>query len=393
MLEFRRLESIDLMRGLVMVLMALDHTRDYFSDALFDPTDLDKTSPGLFLTRWITHLCAPTFVFLTGTSAFLSTVRRNLSNKQLAWYLISRGLWLVVMELTLVRFGWLFNWNYHVVFGQVIWVLGWSMVGLAGLSFLPRWVVAVVALVVIVGHNLLDYLQPVDFGSLGWLWTILHDPGRIELSSGYNFYVSYPLIPWLGVMAAGFGFGPLFLQAPSSRKLLLIRLGIVLIGLFLLLRLNHWYGDPNPWLPQHNPWFSIFAILNCEKYPPSLHYLSMTLGMMMLMLAALERYNLNPAIRQPLLLFGRVPLFFYLIHLPVIHGAALAITYLRGMPVDWLFGLGGQVFPTIPSSESGYSLPAVYGFWFVLLLLLYPFCTIFAKFKHQHPEMRMLSYI
>jgi uncharacterized membrane protein len=210
MLEFRRLETIDLMRGLVMVLMALDHTRDFFSDALFSPTDLSKTSAGLFLTRWITHLCAPTFVFLTGVSAYLSIHRRHLSNRQLAVYLASRGLWLVVLELTLVRFGWLFNWNYHVLFGQVIWALGWSMIGLSGLIFLPRWVIVGFALVTIARHNLLDALRPDDFGSFAGLWTILHAPGRIELSPSYSFYVSYPLIPWLGVMAAGYSLAPYF---------------------------------------------------------------------------------------------------------------------------------------------------------------------------------------
>jgi len=236
MIDFRRLETIDLMRGLVMVLMALDHTRDFFSDALFSPTDLSKTSAGLFLTRWITHLCAPTFVFLTGASAYLSTQRRNLTIRQLAVYLVSRGLWLVILELTLVRFGWLFNWNYHALFGQVIWALGWSMVGLSGLVFLPRWAIAGFALITIAGHNLLDAVRPDDLGGFAELWTILHAPGRIGLSPGYSFYVSYPLIPWLGVMAAGYSFGPVFLQSASSRRTLLFQLGMGFAALFLLLR-------------------------------------------------------------------------------------------------------------------------------------------------------------
>lgn len=392
MLEFRRLESIDLMRGLVMVLMALDHTRDFFSDAVYSPTDLDKTSAGLFLTRWVTHLCAPTFVFLTGTSAFLSTMRRNLSSRQLAVNLLTRGLWLVILELTLVRFGWLFNWDYHVLFGQVIWALGWSMVGLSGLVFLPRWFIAGFALIMIAGHNLLDSLRPDDFGDVAWLWTVLHVPGRIELIPGYSFYVDYPLIPWLGVMAAGYSFGPVFLRSARSRRVLLVRFGIGFAILFLLLRLINLYGDPELWQAQRNPLFTVFAILNCEKYPPSLSYLLMTSSVLMILLTLFEWFNLILA-REPLLIFGRVPLFFYLIHLPLIHGTALAVTYFRELPVDWLLGRGLHAFPTIPAAEYGFNLPTVYGIWMVMLLLLYPLCAMFAKYKLHHPEMRWLGYI
>ncbi len=392
MLDFRRLESIDLMRGFVMVLMALDHTRDYFSDFLFDPTDLGKTSAGLFLTRWITHLCAPTFVFLTGVSAYLSTVRRNLSNSQLAGYLFTRGLWLVILELTLVRFGWLFNWDYHIIFGQVIWTLGWSMVALSGLIILPRWVVVGITLTTIAGHNLLDSLRPGDFGQFAWLWNILHAPGKIELFPGYSFYVSYPLIPWFGVMAAGYCFGTVFLQSPNSRRELLYKFGIGFMGLFLLLRLNNIYGDPEPWQAQRNPLFTVFAILNCEKYPPSLSYLLITISIMMLLLAFFESQKLI-LVKEPLLMFGQVPLFFYLIHLPLIHGTALALTYFRGLPIDWQFGRGRHAFPTIPTPEYGFNLPTVYCVWVVMILLLYPLCKNFSRFKLNHPEIRWLSYI
>lgn len=392
MLDFRRLESIDLMRGLVMVLMALDHTRDFFSDALYSPTDLGKTSAGLFLTRWITHLCAPTFVFLTGSSAYLSTVRRYLTKRQLAGYLFTRGLWLVVLELTLVRFGWLFNWDFHVQFGQVIWALGWSMVGLSGLIFLPRLVIAGFAIVTIAGHNALDFLRPDDFGGFAWLWTILHVPGRIELSPGYSFYVDYPLIPWLGVMAAGYSFGPVFLRSVISRRALLLRLGISFMGLFLMLRLSNFYVDPEPWQVQQNALFTVFSILKCEKYPPSLSYLLVTISIMMLLLAFFESKKLI-LVKEPLLIFGRVPLFFYLIHLPLIHGTALAVTYFRGLQVDWLLGRGSHAFPTIPAPEYGFNLPTVYFVWVVMILILYPLCKLFSAYKYHHPEIRWLSYI
>jgi uncharacterized membrane protein len=392
MIDFRRLESIDLMRGLVMVLMALDHTRDFFSDALYNPTDLEKTSAGLFLTRWITHLCAPTFVFLTGASAYLSTVRRNLTNRQLAGYLFIRGLLLVFLELTLVRFGWLFNWDFHVQFGQVIWALGWSMVGLSGLIFLPRWLVAGFAMVTIVGHNALDFLRPDDFGGFAWLWTVLHVPGRIDLSPGYRFYVDYPLIPWLGVMAAGYCFGPVFLRSVISRRALLLRLGIGFMGLFLLLRLSNIYGDPEPWQDQQDLLFTVFSILKCQKYPPSLSYLLVTVSIMLLLLAFFESKKLI-LFNEPLLIFGQVPLFFYLIHLPLIHGTALAVTYFRGLQIDWLLGRGSHAFPTIPAPEYGFNLPTVYFVWVVMILLLFPLCKLFSAYKYDHPGIRWLSYI
>ncbi|MGZ8183391.1 MAG: DUF1624 domain-containing protein [Methylobacter sp.] len=185
----RRLESIDLMRGLVMVLMALDHPRDFFSNALFNPTDLSQTNAALFLTRWITHMVAPTFALLAGTSAYVFTLSRNLTRRQLAWYLLTRGLWLILLEFTLVRFGWTFNWDYHYTFGQVIWALGWSMIVLAGLVFLPRWVVLLFALITVTGHNLFDAIHPGDMPVPVWLWTILHVPGNIEYFPGYYFFV------------------------------------------------------------------------------------------------------------------------------------------------------------------------------------------------------------
>jgi uncharacterized membrane protein len=245
----------------------------------------------------------------------------------------------------------------------------------------------------IAGHNFLDSLRPDDFGGVDWLWTVLHVPGRIELIPGYSFYVDYPLIPWLGVMAAGYSFGPVFLRSARSRRVLLFRSGIGFAILFLLLRLINLYGDPEPWLAQKYPLFTVFAVLNCEKYPPSLSYLLMTLSIMMLLLAVFEECRNQTSIRELLLIFGRVPLFFYLIHLPLIHSTALAVTYFRELPVDWLLSRGIHAFPTIPAPEYGFNLPMVYGIWMVILLLLYPLCKGFARYKLHHPERWWLSYI
>lgn len=389
MLEFRRIESIDLTRGLVIVLMALDHTRDFFSEALFSPTDLDRTTPGYFLTRWITHLCAPTFVFLTGVSAWLSTKRRALSRNKLAAHLVIRGLWLVMLEVTLVRFGWLFNWNFQVVFAQVIWVLGWSMTGLAAVLYCPRPLAGALALALTAGHNGLD---PVDAGLVreyGGAWMILHVPGTIEWLPGHVLHVVYPLLPWLGVMLAGYWCGPYFLRSPAARQTLFFRSGLALFGLFLLLRLGNLYGDPKPWHPWPHPWQTVFAVLDCRKYPPSLLYLLMTLGLMLLLLAGFESRQSSP-LRRPLRLFGQTPLFFYLLHLPLLHGAALAVARFRGLPAAWL--LSGD-FPTVPTPEYGFSLPAVYGFWLAFLFVLHPVCQGFADYKYRHPEFEWLRYL
>ena len=247
-----RLVSIDMMRGLVIVLMALDHTRDYFSNALFSPTDLSQTNAAYFLTRWMTHLCAPTFVFLAGTGAFLSALRWHFSNKQLSAYLVQRGLMLIVLEFTVIRFGWSFNWDYSYAIAQVIWALGCSMIVLAGLIYFPRPVMAAFAVILIVGHNVLDGIPPDHFGGMGWLWTLLHVPGTIEYLPGHFLFVLYPLIPWVGVMAAGFCMGPLFLQVSDVRRRTLVLLGTASILLFLLLRMTNVYGDPEPWTQQKN---------------------------------------------------------------------------------------------------------------------------------------------
>ena len=385
----QRLNSIDLMRGLVIALMALDHTRDFFSNALISPTDLNQTTPALFLTRWITHLCAPTFVFLAGSSAYLTVERHNMSRQRLAGYLLSRGFWLVFLEFTVVHFGWTFNWDLHYVIGQVIWVLGWSMVVLAGLIFLPRWSIMLFALITITGHNFFDRIQSADLQPWGWLWTFLHVRGSIGFLPGYSLFVLYPLIPWVGVMAAGYCFGKVFLLPESKRKFMLWFMVFFCISTFLILRLPNIYGDPQPWTPQKDWLFTVFSMLNFEKYPPSLLYLLMTLGIMMLGLVLFESKH-SQRFGRALIIFGRVPMFFYVIHLLVIHSAMLIITWLRGFPIDWLYPLS---FPKIPSADYGYDLAAVYGFWLVLLLLLYPLCYAYAGLRQRYPDNRWLSYL
>jgi len=372
-----------------MVIMALDHTRDFFSkDLSFDPTDLSRTYPALFLTRWITHYCAPVFMFLAGTGAFLSTTRGK-TQKGLSWFLLTRGIWLVVLELTWVRcFGWQFNFDYHFSVGAVIWALGWSMIALAGLVFFPLPIVTAFGVVMIVTHNFFDSIPPERWGSWGWLWQILHTGGPIDLGDGVRFIAAYPLIPWIGVMAAGYGFGSLLLRESAERRRCLFLLGAGLTLLFVLLRGTNLYGDPAPWTSQKDALFTFFSILNCHKYPPSLSYLLMTLGPALMVLSLLDRGT--PRWLQPILVFGRVPLFYYVLHLPLIHALSVIVAYLRHGRADWLFGNSG-VSSGAPS-DFGFGLPIVYLVWFGVVLSLYPVCHWFAEVKRRHP-CAWLSYL
>jgi uncharacterized membrane protein len=369
-----RAASVDLMRGLVIVLMALDHVRWYFLDADFSPTDLSRTDSALFLTRWVTHLCAPTFVFLAGTGAFLSAAHST-DRHQLAARLFTRGLWLVILELTIVRFAWFFNLDYSQMDLQVIWALGWSMVVLAGLVHMPMWSIAVLGIGMIAAHNLLDGIRLEDFemadGSLGWqgwLLSVLHIP---------RFPVVYPLIPWIGVMAAGYAFGPLMLMMPRTRKLLTLVFGAILIAAFVILRTYNAYGDASPWSTQETALFTLFSFLNTTKYPPSLLFLLMTLGAMFILLSVFERRH--GLVGNFFIIFGRVPLFFYVLHLYVIHGVVIVFGYAMRGDID--------SFMTIPVFFPpwwGFSLPIVYLIWIAVTAMLYPVCRWFAAVKSRH---------
>jgi uncharacterized membrane protein len=285
-----RLDSVDLLRGWIMVVMALDHVRDFFSReaVLFDPSDLTQTTVPLFLTRWITHFCAPVFFFLAGTGAFLST-RRGKTKGEVARFLLTRGLWLIVLELTVVQFGWTFGIDLHFVALMVIWALGWSMIALAALIYLPLWAIAVFGAVMIAGHNALDGVRPEAFGSFAWLWKILHVQAAFQIAPKYNAFVVYPLVPWIGVMACGYAFGALLRRERDERRRLLLWIGGGLIVAFVVLRAINVYGDPAPWSAQASATATVLSFLNCAKYPPSLLYLLMTLGPSIVLLALFDR--------------------------------------------------------------------------------------------------------
>lgn len=380
-----RLVSIDLVRGLVMVLMALDHTRDYFHYQVnaFDPGDLTRTSVALFLTRWVTHFCAPAFFFLAGTGAFLSAARGK-PRREVQWFLLTRGFWLVVLELTVVRLSWEFGYDFRVQPLLVIWALGWSMVALAGLLYLPLWGVAGVSGLMVAGHNLLDGVAPAVFGSAGWLWQVLHVPGVVQ-AGGVQLFVLYPLVPWIGVMGLGYAFGALLRSERARadrayRRQVVLRLGLGAVALFVAVRALNVYGDASRWSAQESPVFTVLSFLNTTKYPPSLLYLLMTLGPILLGVALLE--NARGRVADFFVVFGRVPLFYYLLHIPLIHFlSGLAFAADNGTREMWV-----MPFMRTVHRDWGYGLPAVYAAWVLVVLLLYPVCRWFAGVKRRRRE-------
>lgn len=369
----QRLPSIDRLRGLVIALMALDHVRDYFSVERISPTDLTQTTPLLFFTRWITHYCAPIFIFLAGTSARLLSQRTT--RAQLQRFLLTRGLWLVALEFSVVSFVWAFNFRYPLgLVMQVIWATGVSMCALAGLVALPRAWIAGIAVLMIAGHNLLDGIQPAHFGAFAPLWIVLHVQASIPGGE-----VVYPLVPWIGVMAAGYVFGDVFELPIERRRRVIVRSGLALTGLFVVIRALNGYGDPQPWAAQSRALFTLLSFLNVSKYPPSLCYLLLTLGPGLLLLRALEHAG-GPAGRAVQTL-GRVPLFSYVVHLAILHLLAGVIALALG------FGPGvlTDLFLFFPK-DWGFGLAGVYAAWIAVLALLYPLCVWFARWKRRRSE-------
>ena len=390
-LTTKRITSIDFLRGLVIVIMALDHVRDYFhaDSMILDPTDLETTTPVFFFTRWITHFCAPVFMFLAGTSAFLVGQRK--SRKQLSWFLFTRGLWLVLLELTIVNFAWLFNLEFTTIFLIVIWALGVGMMILSALIFLPLRVLLAVGLLIVAGHNLLDNFHVPGNGFWAILWAVLHERRAFEFD-GRVLGVGYPIIPWLGIMITGYCFGYFYRKQadPATRKKYLRWLGLGICCLFILLRAINVYGDPSPWAEQPSTVFTILSFLNLSKYPPSLLYTLMTLGPAILLLSVTE--EIKGRIAKGFISIGRVPMFFYILHIYFIHlGAMLAIS-LSGHPwTDMLLTTWPWMEPQLKGY--GFSLGVTYLVWLLLILLLYPLCVWYDRYKTLHKEKWWLSYL
>jgi uncharacterized membrane protein len=375
------LDCLDWLRGLVMVLMVLDHTRHFFSSDALNPRD--PNSPMVFLTRWVTHFCAPAFVFLAGVSAYLFGARGR-TRAELSRFLATRGLWLVFLELTLVRLGLTFDLRYNLIILQVIWTIGIALVVLSGLIYLPPKIIVAIGLAMVVGHDLFDGFKAEQAGAARWLWMLLHQQGYLTLSKSVTVYVVYPLVPWIGVAALGYAFGPVMQREPAPRRAACLRFGLVLTAVFVLLRATNVYGDPQPWTPQSTALGTVLSFVNCEKYPPSLLFLCMTLSAAMLLLAVAPDSDRGRS--RFLVTFGRVPFFFYVAHIFLLHCLAVmgrlayAIWVSRGIP------------PGLHPPPARLGLPATYLLWVLAVAALYPFCRRFAEIKQTHKNW-WLSYL
>jgi uncharacterized membrane protein len=373
-----------------MILMALDHVRDYFGGIGVSPTNLATTTVPLFFTRWITHFCAPAFFLLTGTGAYLTMARRSPAG--LARFLVSRGLWLIVLDAVVLRcFAFQFNIDYRVTILNVLWALGWSMIALAAFVRLRPAAVLAIGIVIVATHNLLDPIRPDAFGALAPLWTALHVQGFLLNAGGRVVLSAYPILPWIGVMAVGFGIGPLFALPPERRRLILLRAGLALTFAFVALRWLNVYGDPSRWSAQPSAAFTALSFLNTTKYPPSLLFLLMTLGPALVILSVFDR----PAPRwlAPVKTLGSVPLFYFAVHLFAIHALAVVVCLVRYGSVHWMFESPDLAhFPFTEPPGWPLSLPWIYVIWIGLVAALYPLCRWYAgvKARSNNP---WLSYL
>jgi uncharacterized membrane protein len=387
----KRIESIDLLRGMVMIVMALDHLRDYFhaSAYLFNPLDLTRTSPFIFFTRWITHFCTPIFVLLAGASACLNGAKKT--KKELSFFLLTRGIWLIFVEIFIISLGLTFNPSYPFILLQVIWAIGLCMVVLSLLIYLPvRWIL-VIGILLAGGHNALDGVRVSGQGWPSVLWSFLHTQGIFKMGH-FNILVGYPIIPWIGVIAIGYALGNLYLPGydPGKRKKLLARLGWGAIFLFIILRIMNGYGDPSPWSHQKNTVFTILSFLNTTKYPPSLLYLLMTLGPGLLFLSIAEKPL--GSFTQKIAVYGRVPMFYYLIHLYWLHLLAMLAAVLTGY--KWSDMILTNFITFSPQLKGfGFNLPTLYLIWIAFVISLYPACRWFDKYKRNHRSRWWLSYL
>lgn len=387
-----RITSIDFLRGTVMIIMALDHVRDYFhADAfIFDPLDLEKTNPALFFTRWITHFCAPVFMFLAGTSASLVGERK--SKNELSMFLFKRGAWLILLELTVINFGWNFNIAFTNIYFIVIWVLGVSMIALAVAVHLPRKWILLTGVLILAGHNLLDTVHVQGNTFAAFSWALLHDQ-NVFTWAGKTVLVGYPVLPWIGIMLLGYCFGTLYSTAftAEKRRKWLLGIGGGAVLLFIAIRFINVYGDPGPWSKHENFLKTFLDFISTTKYPPSLLYTLMTLGPAILFLAFTEK--VNNGFSKFVSVYGRVPMFYYILHIYLLHAVALVAAELF-TGFSWrIWILKEPLWLTQTLKGYGFSLSIVYLVWIAIVLFLYPFCKWYDRYKQNHKEKWWLSYL
>ncbi len=391
----KRIDSIDVLRGIVMVIMAIDHVRDFLHQGAYldDPLNISTTTPVLFFTRWITHLCAPTFVFLSGLSIYLQSTRK--SSSELSSFLIKRGLWLIFVEFGLITLGMTFNPFYSLLIMQVIWAIGISMIILGFLSRLPYKILLAIGLFIVLGHNALDFLEAEPGFKAGFWWDLFHHGSFAiyPIAKDHFIAIMYPFVPWTGLMILGYCFGIFFTSKFTSehRQKILLRFGLSLIGFFILLRGINLYGDPNPWTPQNTMFHTFLSFIKVHKYPPSLAYMSVMIGFAILALSFLE--TIQNKITKAFRVFGRTAFFYYILHFYLVHTICMILYFSRGHSLAEAIN-SLQTFPFLFSIKGeGYSLGFVYLIWMLIISGLYPLCKWYDSYKTAHKEKWWLSYL
>jgi uncharacterized membrane protein len=386
-----RIHSIDLLRGLVMIIMALDHTRDFFHSQAFtgNPLDLATTTPLLFLTRWITHFCAPIFVFLSGTSIYLQSLRKN--KKQLSIFLIKRGLWLILIELFVMSFAFTFDVGYSIFILQTIWAIGISMIILGFILWLPYAAILTIGLAIVFGHNLLDFAEAKHMGGFGFGWSLLHHQNTFPIWGNHNLMIFYPFLPWTGLMLVGYCTGKLFTNDINLnyRRKILLSLSIAVILFFIALRASNIYGDPFQWTFKKNSFFTFLSFINTNKYPPSLLYMCMTIGPALLFLALFD--SVRSRLARIIIVYGRVPFLYYILHFYILHLVCMILFLMRGHTFNEGLNVTGSPFKFVNGGE-GYNLGVVYFIWIIVVAALYPVCKWFSDYKQTHKKW-WLSYL
>lgn len=389
----KRIESIDLLRGLVMIIMALDHTRDFFHKEAFtaDPLDPATTTPILYFTRWITHFCAPTFVFLSGLSAWLQSQRKT--KKELSRFLITRGLWLILLEVTVITLGITADIHYGTFILQTIWSIGISMVILGLVIWLPYAAILSIGLLIVFGHNTLDYAEAARQGNVPVWWNFLHLPTFLSLSPDRGIGVFYPFLSWAGLMIVGYCCGKIFTEKePAVRNKILLWMGVGSLVFFTVLRFTNSYGDPGTWSQQSNGIRTFFSFMNVQKYPPSLLFMCATIGGSLIFLALVKNTQ-QGRLARIIKVYGRVPFFYYILHFYLLHIISITVYLSWGHTMaEGIKGVPGLPFKFVVPGE-GYDIWVVYLIWLAVVAALYPICKWYDNYKMNHKEKWWLSYL
>ncbi|HET6723227.1 MAG TPA: heparan-alpha-glucosaminide N-acetyltransferase domain-containing protein [Chitinophagaceae bacterium] len=388
----KRITSVDLLRGVIMIIMALDHTREFFHSAALNsnPLDLNTTTPVLFFTRWITHICAPVFVFLSGTSAFLQSARK--SKRQLSLFLITRGIWLIIAEVAIVNLIFSFDISYSAIALEVIWAIGISMVILGLVIWLPFEIILAIGLLIVLGHNALDFYERDQTTPFSAGYNLVHRVGFHSLWGKHQLLILYPFLPWSGLMMLGYCLGKVLRNDNVAyRKKFLVITGISVIGLFIILRFINVYGDPFPWSQQGSAFYTFLSFINTSKYPPSLFFIAMTIGPALLLMAWWD--NIQNEFTRIVSVYGRVPFFYFLTHFFIIHLFSAVAFFMRGHTFAEDAADVSTPFIKFIKEGEGVQLRYVYLIWLAVVIILYPVCKWYDNYKTRHKEKKWLSYL